>query len=321
MAYSWDFDAPTGVWKNRELSMKLYENSLENTVAMPYVDIQSEFGKQKGESLTFTRFTHITEPTSAELTELSPIPEVQFSMATSSFTIKEYGIAVPFTGKLEALSKYNIKNIVQRTLVEQKRLVLDSLALTNMKLSRVKYVPLTNSTANITYNATASGTAQAALSFWHIEDISSLMFDTLAVPYFEGETYIGIFRGKTLTSIRRDSQFVQWNQYTQVQKKAKGEVGMVERIRFIETNHSHANALPDVGSNSFGPGVVLGEDAVGMIEAQTPELRSAIPGNYGRFKSIAWYGMLGFNIIFAVSTATTAATSKGISRIVHVTSA
>jgi hypothetical protein len=56
-----------------------------------------------------------------------------------------------------------------------------------------------------------------------------------------------------------------------------------------------------------------------MIEAETPHLRAAIPGNFGRFKSIAWYGLFGFGTIY--SGATTQATSRGISRTVHVTSA
>jgi N4-gp56 family major capsid protein len=314
MSYTWDFDTPTGVFKNRELSAKLYENALQNSVAMRYVDVQNEFGKNKGESLTFTRFTHITEPASAALSENQPIPEVQFSLATSSFTVTEYGVAVPFTGKLEALAKFNIQNIVQRTLQEQKRLVLDSLALTNFKLAAVKYVPTANTAATITTNGTPSGTAQAALTFWHVEDISRYLFDDRNVPFFNDETYIGIFRGKTLTELRRDSAFVQWNQYTNVGKKAKGEVGTIERIKFVETNHSHANALPDVGSNSFGMGVVFGQDAVGMIEAEAPHLRAALPSGHGRFRSIAWYALLGFNIIFSAGTV-------GNARIAHITSA
>lgn len=314
MSYNWDFDAPTGVFKNHALSQKMYENALQNSVAMRFVDVQQEFGKNKGESLTFTRFTHITEPTSAALSENQPIPEVQFSLATSSFTVTEYGVAVPYTGKLEALAKFNIQNIVQRTLQEQKRLVLDSLALTNFKLAAVKYVPTGNAAATITTNGTPSGTAQAALTFWHVEDISRYMFDTLNTPYFNDETYVAIFRGKTLTELRRDSAFIQWNQYTNVGKKTKGEVGTIERIKFIETNHSHANALPDVGANNFGMGVVFGQDAVGMVEAETPHLRAALPSGHGRFRSIAWYGLLGFNIIFAGGTA-------GVARIVHVTSA
>ena len=94
MAYSWDFDAPTGTFKNHQLSADVYETALENSVAMRFVEVQSEFGKNKGDTLTFTRFTHIAEPTDAELSELSPIPEVSFSLATSTFVVKEYGVAV-----------------------------------------------------------------------------------------------------------------------------------------------------------------------------------------------------------------------------------
>jgi N4-gp56 family major capsid protein len=319
MAYSWDFDAPTGTFKNRELSSELYENALENSVAMPYVDVEDQFGKGKGESITLTRFTNIDESASAELSELLPIPEVQFSLSTSSITVKEYGVAVPYTGKLEALSKFNIENLVQRTLMEQKRLVLDSLALTQFKSTNVKYVPTAATTASITYNGTASGTAVADLSYFHIEDISQNMYDDLRVPYAQGDQYIAIFRAKTVTSLRRDSQFIAWNQYGNPGVKAKGEVGTIERMKLVETNHAATGALPNVGSNNFGPGVVFGADAVLMIEAETPHLRAALPSGHGRFKSIAWYGLFALGLIY--TGATTQATSRGISRVVHVTSA
>ncbi len=310
--YSWTFDAPTGVFKNHALSSDMYENALQNSVFMPYVDIKEEFGKGKGESLTFPRFTHITEPSSAELVELSPIPEVEFSISTSSFVVKEYGVAVPYTCKLEMLSKYNIEDLVQRTLMEQKRLVLDTLAANAFQLASVKYVPTAAGTASITTNGTPSGTAVATLDFFHVEDISQYMYDTLNVPYLDGETYTAIFRAKTLTSLRRDSDFVAWNQYTNPKAKAKGECGIIERIKFVETNH--AAALGYVGSNSFGEGVVFGKDAVGMVEAETPHLRAALPSGHGRFKSIAWYGLFGFNIIWDSG-------SVGEAKIVHVTSA
>lgn len=284
---------------------------------MRFVEMQPEYGKNKGDTLTFTRFTHIAEPSSAELSELSPIPEVSFSLATATFVVKEYGVAVPYTGKLEALAKYNIENLIQRTLMEQKRLVLDTLALGSFDDTNVKYVPDGPASSSITFNSTASGTAQAGLNYFHIEDISDLMFDRLNIPYFEGENYVGIFRGKSLTALRRDSQFISWHQYTQPGMKVKGEVGTIERIRLVETNH--ATGLPYVGSNNFGSGVVFGQDGVGMIEAEAPHLRAALPSGHGRFKSIAWYGLFGFNIIF--SGATTEATSKGTTRIVHVTSA
>jgi N4-gp56 family major capsid protein len=319
MAYSWDFDAEDGVFKNRELSSKVYENALENSVAMPYIDILDGFGKGKGDTMNVARFDHISEPASAELSELLPIPEVAFSIATTSITVKEYGVAVPYTGKLEALSKFNIENLVQRTLMEQKRLVFDSLGLTTLTGTNVKYVPTAATTGSITYNSTASGTALADLSYFHIEDIAQHMYDDLRIPYFQGESYVGLFRMKTLATLRRDSQFIAWQKYTNPQAKAKGETGTIERIKLVETNHAASGALPNTGSNNFGPGVVFGADAGQMIEAETPHLRAALPAGHGRFKSIAWYGLCGFGRVY--TGATTQATSRGVSRAVHVTSA
>jgi len=319
MAFSWDFDAPTGTFKNNQLSAELYETALENSVCMPYVDVETSFGKGKGDTFNLTRFTHITEPASAQLAENVPIPEVQFSMSTSAITVSEFGIAVPYTGKLEMLSKYNIENAVQRTLMEQKRLVLDSLALTQFKSVNFKYVPTSATAATLTYNGTPSGTAVADLSYFHIEDISQNLYDDLRTPYWDGDMYMGIFRAKTVTSIRRDSQFIAWHQYGNPTVKAKGEVGVIERIKLIETNHASSGALPNVGSNNFGPGVVFGRESVLMLEVETPHLRAALPSNFGRFKSIAWYGLFGFGLVY--TGATTQATSRGVTRGVHVTSA
>lgn len=319
MSYSWDFDAPTGTFKNFLLSSDLYENALENSVAMPYVDVEEDFGKGKGESKTFTRFTNIAEPSSAELAELLPIPEVAFSLATVAIAVREYGVAVPYTCKLETLSKYNIENAVQRTLMEQKRLVLDSLALTTFKNTNVKYVPTSATAGSITYNSIAGGVAVADLTYFHIEDIGQNMYDDLRIPYFDGDQYVFITRMKTSTSIRRDSQFIEWHKYGSPGVKAKGETGVIERFKIIETNHAAAGALPNVGVNNFGSGVVLGRDAGTMLEAETPHLRAALPAGHGRFKSIAWYGLFGFGNVYTGPT--TQATSQGVSRAIHVTSA
>ena len=317
MAYSWDFDAPTGVFKNHQLSNDLYETALENTVAMPYVDVESAFGKHKGDTYNLTRFTHVTEPTSAALDELIAIPEVAFSLSTSAITVTEYGVAVPYTQKLEMLAKYNIQNAVQRTLMEQKRLVLDSLALTSFKGGNVDYVPTSASAGTFTYNSTPTATAVANLTYFHCEDLASNMFDDLRIPYFANDQYVFLLRAKTVTTLRRDSQFISWNQYGNPGVKAKGETGTIERLKIIETNHQHANALPNAGAASLGEGVVFGQDAVTMVEAEPIHLRAALPGGYGRFKGIAWYGVFGLGLTF--TGATTQATSRGVSRVLHIT--
>jgi hypothetical protein len=90
-------------------------------------------------------------------------------------------------------------------------------------------------------------------------------------------------------------------------------VGRIESIRFMRTNHN--SALGKVGTNSvLGEGVVFGKDAVAMAEVLTPELRAAIPGDFGRSRAVAWYGILQYGVIWTTSNA-------GEARIIHVGSA
>jgi N4-gp56 family major capsid protein len=138
------------------------------------------------------------------------------------------------------------------------------------------------------------------------------MFDTLQCPPAEGDDYIGIFRTLGLRGIKRDPSWEEWHKYTDPQAKYNAEVGRIENIRFIETNHS--TALSKIGLNSVcGEGVVFGEDAVAMAEVLTPELRAAIPADYGRSKGVAWYGILEFGIVWTTANA-------GEARVLHVSS-
>ena len=86
----------------------------------------------------------------------------------------------------------------------------------------------------------------------------------------------------------QDPAWEEWHKYTNPQAKYNGEVGRWEHIRLLKTNHN--GALGKVGTGSvLGEGVVFGRDAVAMAEVLTPELRAAIPGDFGRSKAVAWY--------------------------------
>ena len=91
-------------------------------------------------------------------------------------------------------------------------------------------------------------------------------------------------------------------------------MGRIENVRFIETNHSNALAN-NLGTGSvLGEGVVFGEDACAMAEAMTPELRAAVPGDFGRSKAVAWYGVLAFGLPYNTGNA-------GEAKTLHITSA
>ena len=311
--YTWTFDAPTGTYKNHTLSEKLYESALEDAVFMDHVISLPALGKRRGESVTITRVKALTVPNDASLAETDPIPEDELIMTTTPITVKEWGRAVPFTSLSDDLSKFDINNAVQKALRNQLRLVLDAAAASAFKKAKVKYVPTGTSTNNITTNGIPGATAGSNLNFFHVEEIRDYMYDTLLVPPLKGDEYIGIFRTLGLRGLKRDANWVEWHKYTDPSAKFNGEVGKIEGIRFIETNHSRA--LGKVGTGSvLGEGVVFGDDAVAMVEVLTPELRVKIPTNYGRGQGVAWYGIFEFGVIWDTGNA-------GEAKIVHVTSA
>ena len=311
--FTWTFDAPTGVYKSHAMSMKLYEAAVENSICLDHVDTAEGYGKGKGETVTLTRVRNITEPGSADLDELMRIPEDEFDLSTKLITVKEIGRAVPYTSLSNDLSEFDIENPIQSKLKDQMRLVLDTKAATAFKRTLIKYAPTGAATNNITVNGTFGAAATSNLNFFHVEEIRDYLYDTLHAPPLEGDKYVGLFRTLGLRGLKRDTKWEEWHKYTDPTSKFTGEVGQIEGVRFVESNHS--NAFGKVGTSSvLGEGVIFGKEAVVIAEAMTPELRAAIPDDFGRSKAVAWYGILEFDIIWDTANA-------GEARIVHVGSA
>lgn len=310
--FEWTFDAPSGTFKSHALSQRLFEAAIAKSVFMDHVQPIEGFGKNMGEDVTLTRIENLTEPTDPDLTEGERIPEDDFTISTTAVTINEIGRAVPFTSFAKDLTHFDLENQIQRTLRDQMQLALDTKSADAFKTAKVKYIPTGATSRTIDTDGTASTQATNNMNVWHLEEIRDYMFDTLHTPPRENDDYVGIFRTLGLRGIKRDPDFEEWHKYTDPQVKFNSEIGRMEGIRLIETNHS--NALGKIGSSSvLGEGVVFGADAVAMAEAQTPELRAAIPADFGRSQAVAWYAMMGWKIHWDTANA-------GQARIVHVAS-
>lgn len=311
--FEWTFDAPTGTFRSHALSQRLFEAAVAKSVFMDHVQPIEGFGKNMGEDVTLTRIKNLTEPTDPDLTEAERIPEDDFSLSTTTVTVNEVGRAVPFTSFAQDLTHFDMDNQIQRTLRDQMQLALDTKAATAFKSGQIKYIPTGSTSRTIETDGTPNTQATNNMNVWHLEEIRDYMFDTLHTPPRENDDYVGIFRTLALRGIKRDPDFEEWHKYTDPQVKFNSEIGRMEGIRLIESNHS--NALGKIGSSSvLGEGVVFGADGVAMAESQTPELRAAMPADFGRSKAVAWYGQLGFTAIWGDSS------NAGEARIVHVAS-
>lgn len=310
--FTWTFDAPTGTYKQHALSKKLFQAAVADTNFMDHVQAIPSFGRKMGENVTLTRIRAIAEPTSPVLTEGERIAEDSYALSTTSITVQEWGRAVPFTSLAEDLSFFDIENSIQGELKRQMKLSLDTGAATAFKSGLVKYVPTGEASSNIATNGTPATPALANLNMFHVEEIRDLLYDTYFAEPAEGNDYVGIFRTLGIRGLKRDPAWDQWHVYTDPSAKFNSEVGRIEGVRFQESNHSNALAKKGTGS-VLGEGVIFGKDAVAMAEVLTPEMRAAIPADFGRSKAVAWYGILNFGAIWTTANA-------GEVKMIHVTS-
>lgn len=313
--HSWTFDAPTGVYKNHAMSQNLRFAAIAETKFVQFVDPEDGFGRKSGESITITRVSNITVPSNGRLTELNRIPEDDLTLSTTQITVSEWGRAVPYTSFSDDLSEFNIRNISQRKLRDQMKLVMDAAAADAFTSSDVKVKAIPDGVASMVFDTdgTASTQAVSNLNVFGVEQIRDFMFSTLNVPPMEGDDYIGLVSTKAKRGVINDPAWEEWHKYTDPSSKFNSEIGRLENIRFVEINNT-ASLSGSLGLNSvLGEGVFFGQDAVSMAVALDPELRAELPKDFGRKRAVAWYGILEFGEIWDTANA-------GEARIVHLTS-
>jgi len=312
--HSWSYDAPSGVYKNHDLSSKIRMAAIEDAKFAQFATTEPGYGKKKGESVTITRVSNVDVPDDDVLVELDRIPEDTLSLSTQSIDVAERGRAIPYTSLSIDLAHFDLENAIQKKLKDQLMLRMDITAGNAFKEGQVKAIP--DGVASIVFDTdgTASTQATANLNVYHIEQIRDYMYSTLNVePYMDGD-YMCVISTKGKRGIVSDPKWEAFHKYTDPASKFNSEIGRMESIRFIESNHTR------ILSQSLGAGSVLGEavffgaDPVAMAVVQDPELRAKESEDYGRSKGVAWYGIYGFEQIWNDSA------NAGEARVVHVTS-
>lgn len=311
---TWTTDVPSGVMKNHQLSSELRHAAIAETKFLQFVKPEPGYGKNKGESITIQRVSNLAVPTNGRLSETERISEDSIVLSSVAITVSEWGRAVPYTNLLQDLTSFDAENAIQKALMDQMKLVLDSAACDAFQTAKVKAIP--NGIASLVFDTdgTASTTATVNLNVYHVEQVRDYMFTTLNIPPYEGDDYIGLVATKGKRGLMSDPAWQDWHKYTDPQSKYNSELGRLENIRFIEINNLNALSGSLGSGGVLGEAVIFGADAVVMATAQDPELRAKIPDDYGRSKGVAWYGILEFGLVWDTANA-------GEARVVHVTSA
>jgi N4-gp56 family major capsid protein len=281
-----------------------------------FVNIHEALGRGAGDTIFFDKVGNLATA-GGTLVETNTIPETQYLLRKGTLVVTEYGNSVPWTGKLEELAKFDVENITSRTLRDDQAKVLDSAAGVQFRAGYQKYVCLTGSTGTLTTNSTAGGTAGVTgacnLNAYHIRQLVKHLKKT-NVPKYDGENYICIASVEALDGILADTSalgFVEAAKYGDPERLFNGEIGKWGGVRFVEETNFLRNTL---GSNSnAGEAVIFGADAVVEAIALPEEVRIKIPTDYGRSKGCAWYGILGFKIMWDYSA------DSGEEHMIHIT--
>lgn len=296
---TWTFSAPDGVYKSHYISNKLLHVAVEEMKMLPFTTPVNDFGKGRGETVTLMHIKHVPEPASAELEEATRIPIDQIEMDSRAITLVEMGRGLEYTNLFDQLSKFDIKNEIQKALKIQMERCMDTAVAAAFKHTDVKVIFIPTSLTGGTWDTdgTPSTAATHNLTFDHMGVVSDYMAGDLHIPFYKGDNYVGCFARKALRGLKQDPLWQQVHMYLRKGELFfKGEAGMAENIRSVQIDRE--NALSNsIGTGSItGQGVVFGDEAVARVEAEAPHLRADpnYQSDFGRTKAIAWYGIVKF---------------------------
>jgi N4-gp56 family major capsid protein len=294
----WLLDAEGGFLANTQLSKELRVAAQPMMKFRQFLRTEPGLGLHKGDTINFNKIRNVGTQ-GATLAETSMIPETNVQIARGSLQMLEYGNSIPYTGKLESLSEFSTDNIWTTALRNDMAKTLDK-AVGDVFIGGGMRYASTGLTAG-TFEATESTTATTQMTLAHVRAIVDAfktgIFGTVLTagnvtdPY-DGQNYICIASREALRGIMNDPEWREVLLYADPNSILRGEVGMAEGVRFIET--SFRDTLNVTAANAIGEAVFFGASPVIESIAVPENIRAKIPGDYGRDKGVAWYFLGGW---------------------------
>ncbi len=270
----------------------------------------SQQGKKKGDTFTWDIVSNVATQ-GAALTETNTMPETNFTITQGTLTITEYGNSIPYSGKLEALSQFAVKDPVMKALKNDATKVMDAAAHQQFNRTLLRAVGTSSTTITLSTNGTATGTNSQAFNTNH----AKLIVDTMKernIPAYTGDDYYALAWPTTYRTLKNSLETL--HQYTEsgLTMIMNGEIGRYENVRYGEqtnipkggaadsTTYNPFTNTADAWNGGFSDWIFfIGEDTVAEGIAIPEEIRAKIPTDFGRSKGVAWYSLNGFGLVHA----------------------
>lgn len=306
------------VWAVNSLGGYLYSRQLSNVLRMvvqplvkfrQFADVHdiSQQGKKKGDTFTWDVISNVATQ-GGVLVETNTMPETNFTITQGTLTVTEAGNSVPYSGKLDNLSKFPVEDIIKKACKNDTVKAIDILAWTQFNACNLRASSTDTAAGSVgfTTTGTASGTNSAAYSNLHAKTIVDYMKEA-NIPAYIADDYYAIAWPTTLRTFKNNLETIHQYSDTGFNLIMNGEIGRYENCRYIE----QTNIVKGVSTNGT-TGVAwangksdwiffFGNDTVAEAIAVPEEMRGKIPTDYGRSKGIAWYYLGGFGIVHTLA--------------------
>lgn len=310
------------VWAVSSLGGFLYSRQLSNVLRMAvqplvkfrqFADIrdQSQQGRKKGDTFTWDVMSDVAN-SGGVLIETNTMPETNFTVAQGTLTITEAGNSVPYSGKLDNLSKFPVQDVIQKVLKNDAVKTFDRLAWTQFNQTLLRVVAGTGgqgSSATGAITLTTNGTATSTNLDAYNNTYAKTIVDTMKernIPAYIGDDYYALAWPTTLRTFKNNLETIHQYSDTGFKLIMNGEIGRYENVRYIEqTNIAKGTGTDGVTTTAWTNAksdwiFFFGNDTVAEAIAVPEEMRGKIPSDYGRSKGVAWYYLGGFGIAHTV---------------------
>lgn len=299
----WATNSLGGYFYSLNLSEELRETLQPLTKFRQFADVRdaSQQGQKHGDTFTWDVVGNVVT-SGGTVVETNTMPETNFTITQGTLTVVEYGNSVPYSGKLDALSQWDVKKPVMQALKNDAVKTFDRAVHTQFNNTRLRVVPV-GGTSTTSLQLFTTGTCTTTNSAAYNSTYHKLLVDTMKernIPPYLGDDYIAVAWPSTYRTLKNNMETL--HQYTPpgLGLIMNGEIGRYETTRFVE----QSNILKGVNNNgtAWTNGqsdwiYIFGEDTVMEGVVVPEEIRAKIPTDYGRSKGVAYYALMGWGIV------------------------
>src|SRR4030042_4306794 len=310
----------SGYLSNGYLTMQFQKAAQPLMKFRQFCKIKEAFGKKKGETVNWLKVANV-ETMGGSLVETNTMHESTQALDWGTLTVNEYGNSIPFSFKIDALSMFELRSIINEGLLDDSAKCLDASVEREFNKCALRGVGTATNTLTLTTNGTTTATNTSAMYPYHLRKLI-LELKKRNVPGYSklGGDYVSIASIYALDSFQGAMEALTYtmNTETGLSMALNGEVGRFYATRFVEDNFASyniysptartatsvfANAAAGTGYDSTswtltnsGPAYVFGSPTVREAVVVPEEIRQKVVTDYGRSFGLAWYALLGWKI-------------------------